>query len=208
MTQMNRTAAVVAACVLSMVLMGIAGGFGPAAPSGFGVEIAEQGKIQVELHDVELMDQDGNLLKFGTEVVGDRVAVLIPFYTNCTTSYPILIFIFTRLQNMLGERLNRDVVLISATVDPRNDSPARLKAFADKQKARPGWFFLSGDRNSLGQMLCGMNVLPSSNLEEHNHIPVTVVGSVKEGWRRFPGFPTPDQLLAQVDQVLAAAQAP
>jgi protein SCO1/2 len=180
----------------------VACGLSPAQASG--AAPADREKVQVELHDVELMDQNENRLKFRSEVIDDKVAVVIPFYTDCTTSYPILIFILTRLQDMLGDRLNRDVVLISVTVDPRTDNSVRLKAYAKQQKAKPGWFFLSGDRISLGQVLWGMGVLPSSNLEEHNHIPITMVGSVEGGWRKFHGFPSPDQLLAQVEKLLAA----
>jgi len=129
---------------------------------------------------------------------------VIPFYTTCPTAFPILIFILTRLQDMLGERLGKEVVLVSVTVDPRTDIPVRLKAYASKQKARPGWVFLSGDRNSLGQVLCGVGVLFSSKLEEHNHIPITIVGSPWGEWRRFHGFPTPEQLLGQLEEALAA----
>jgi protein SCO1 len=164
--------------------------------------------VKVELRDIELIDQDGGRVKFRSDVIGDRAAVVIPFYTTCTTTYPILIYIFTRLQDMLGERLGKDVVLVSVTVDPRTDVPVRLNAFARKQKAKPGWIFLSGDRNSLGQVLWGVGILLSSNLDEHNHIPISVVGSTRGEWRRFHGFPTPEQLMAQVEESVAARTSP
>lgn len=188
----------------------MAGGFNSAAlgASDTKTDPSKRETVKVELQDVELIDQDGGRVKFKSEVIGDRAAVVIPFYTTCTTAYPILIFIFTRLQDMLGERLGRDVVLVSVTVDPRTDIPVRLKAFAKKQKAKPGWVFLSGDRNSLGQVLWGVGVLFSSNLEEHNHIPITMVGSSRGEWRRFHGFPTPEQLMSQVEESLAAKSAP
>jgi protein SCO1/2 len=171
---------------------------------GAGSDASKDDHVKVELQDIELVDQDGGRVKFKSDVIGDRAAVVIPFYTTCTTAFPILIFIFTRLQDMLGERLGREVVLVSVTVDPRTDIPVRLKAFAKKQRARPGWVFLSGDRNSLGQVLWGVGVLFSSNLEEHNHIPITMVGSSWGEWRRFHGFPTPEQLMGQVEEALAA----
>jgi protein SCO1/2 len=185
--------------------------------SGFSSRVFAQGSnsdqqsnkeaINVKLHDLELIDQDGQRLKFRSDVIGDRVAVVIPFYTTCTTAYPILIFMFTRLQEMLGPRLGKEVVLVSISVDPRTDIPVRLKAFARRQKAMPGWVFLSGDRTNLGQVLWGVGVLFSSNLEEHDHIPITMVGSANGEWRRFHGFPSPEQVLAQVEEALAASRA-
>jgi protein SCO1/2 len=167
------------------------------------INIPERQTIKVKLHDLDLIDQDGSIAKFKSDIIGDRVAVIIPFYTTCTTAYPILVFIFTRLQVLLGERLGKDVVLISLTVDPRTDIPIRLKAFARRQKALPGWVFLTGERNNLGKVLWGTGAILSANLEEHDHIPITMVGSAGGQWRRFHGFPTPEQLLDQVEKELA-----
>jgi protein SCO1/2 len=160
--------------------------------------------VPVKLLDLELVDQDGGKVKFKSDVIGDRVAVIIPFYTTCTTAFPILIFMFTRLQETLGDRLGKDVVLVSVSVDPRTDIPVRLKAYARRQKAKPGWVFLSGDRNNLGQVLLGVGVLFSPNLEDHNHIPITLVGSAHSEWRRFHGFPSPEQILGEINRALPA----
>ncbi len=194
------------------------GGYGAdhvAAGSG-NIRIARQSSadsskrefVAAKLYDLELMDQDGNKVSFKNDVIGDKVAVIIPFYTNCPTAYPILIFILTKLQDMLGERLGKTVVLASVTVDPRTDTPMRLKAYAHRQKAKPGWIFLTGDSNNLGQVLCGVGALFSSSIEEHNHIPITIVGSARGEWRRFHGFPTPEQLLAQIEESLAKSRQP
>lgn len=161
-------------------------------------------QIKVKLYDLELVDQDGRKVKFESDIIGDKVAVIVPFYTTCTTNYPILIFCFTRLQNLLAEKLGKEVVLISVSVDPRTDIPIRLKSFAKRHSAKPGWYFLSGDQKNLGTILWGVGVLFSTNLEEHNHIPITIVGSTKGDWRRLHGFPSPDQVMNQINQILAA----
>lgn len=158
--------------------------------------------VAVALHDLELIDQDGRGVRFGTDVIGGRIAVVIPFYTTCPTSYPILIFTFKRVREMLGDRLGKDVVLVSVTVDPKTDTPARLKAYADRQRARSGWVFLTGERDRLGAVLQGLGLLSSTNIDEHNHIPVTVVGSVGGEWRRLHGFPSPDGLMALIGEML------
>jgi protein SCO1/2 len=172
--------------------------------TGSGQTVAETSgeAVQVALHDLELVDQDGKRVKFKSDVIGGRVAVIIPFYTACPTSYPILIFMFTRLQALLGDRLGKDVVLVSVSVDPSTDTPIRLKAYARRQKAKPGWVFLSGDGNNLGQVLWGAGLLHSSDIEEHNHIPVTLVGSAGSEWKRFHGFPSPEQVMAAVNRSL------
>lgn len=177
-----------------------------AAPPARGAAPEEVKRIGVTLEDRVLVNQDGRKVRFRSDVVGDRVTVLIPFYTTCTTSYPILVYTFTRLQELLGERLGKEVVLVSVSVDPRTDIPIRLKDFARRQRARPGWVFLTGDKTTLTMTLYGIGILFSQNLEDHNHTPFTIVGSARGEWKRFYGFPSPEMLLAQVDTLLSVPE--
>src|SRR6185295_2942926 len=41
---------------------------------------------------------------------------------------------------------DKDVVLVSITVDPEMDTPAQLKRYAEKLHAGPGWLFLTGSK--------------------------------------------------------------
>lgn len=166
----------------------------------------EAKNVVVELSDLELWDQDGKSLRFKSDVVGDRVAAIVPFYTNCTTAYPILIFVFGKLQELLGEQLGKEVVLISVSVDPRTDIPVRLKAFATRKKAKPGWEFVSGERSNLAKVLEGIGVqyIVGQSLDEHNHIPLTMVGDPRGTWKRFYGYPSPEVLFEEIKRLLAS----
>jgi protein SCO1/2 len=157
----------------------------------------------IELHDLQLVDREGKMVNFVRDVIMNKIAIVAPFYTTCTTSFPILIYIFSKLQDMLGDRLGRDVVLVSVSVDPKTDIPIRMDAYAKRHKAKAGWIFLTGDAKNLGRILYGMRILPVPNVEEHNHIPVTVVGRAGGEWRRFDGFPAPEQILSYLKASLA-----
>ncbi|MHC1742945.1 MAG: SCO family protein [Syntrophobacteraceae bacterium] len=169
---------------------------------------AEAKNADIELLDLELWDQDGKPVRFKSDVIGDRVAAIVPFYTNCTTAYPILIFVFGKLQELLGDHLAKDVVLVSVSVDPRTDIPVRLKAFASRKKARPGWVFVSGERNSLAKVLDGIGVqyIVGQSLDEHNHIPLTMVGDPRGEWKRFYGYPSPEVLLEEIKRLVASRE--
>ena len=164
--------------------------------------------VGVKLLDLELVDQDGKKVRFKSDVIGDRVAAIVPFYTTCTTAYPILIFIFTRLQEMLGDRLGKEVVLVSVSVDPKTDIPIRLKAFARRQKAKPEWLFLSGEMTTLSKVLAGIGIqyIVGQSVDEHQHVPLTLVGDARGEWKRFYGYPPPEVLMGQIDKSLAAKQ--
>lgn len=172
----------------------------PGLPSGAVAEGARA--LEAQLHDLPVVNQDGDRVLFKSEVVGDRLAVVIPFYTTCTTAYPILVFTFTRLQDLLGERLGREVVLVSVTVEPKIDTPVRMKGYARRQKAKPGWIFLGGEKQDLEKILFGIGVLPTENLVEHNHTPLTVIGGSEGQWQRFHGYPSPELLHSEILKLL------
>ena len=169
---------------------------------GSAVQAAGTQLDNVNLHDLPVIDQDGRSLKFKSEIVKDQLAVVIPFYTTCTTAYPILVFTFTRLQKMLGDQLGRDVILIAVSVEPKIDTPSRMKAFARRQKAKAGWTFLSGKRKNLEKILYGIGILPTENLVEHNHNPITIIGGAKTEWRRYHGFPSPELLKSEINKIM------
>lgn len=193
------------ACLLILVMLApLAIGY---SADGSKMGQAELKTVKVNLLDLELVDQDGKKVRFKSDVLGNRVVALVPFYTTCTTAYPILIYIFSRLQDMLSESLGKEVVLISVSVDPRTDIPVRLKAFSRRQKAKPGWVFLTGDMHSLSSVLAGVGIeyIVGQSLDEHNHVPLTLVGSDGGEWKRFYGYPPPDVLLNQIRNAMAGS---
>lgn len=68
------------------------------------------------------------------------------FFTECTTICPMLSAQMTRVQSALKqEKLNDKVLLLSHSVNPLEDTPAVLKAYADKLGADySNWNFVTG----------------------------------------------------------------
>ena len=160
--------------------------------------------VDIQLHDLELLTQDGKRVKFKSDVIGDKLVAITFIYTFCTTVCPIYNAIFTQLQDLLGERQGRDVILISLSLDPTRDIPRRMKREARKFKAKPGWFYLTGKKQNVDQVLRGMDAYFADFVE---HPPMALIGDGKTGtWRRFNGFPRPAQLLAMIDELKAARE--
>jgi protein SCO1/2 len=155
---------------------------------------ATQGKaVEVELLDLALVDQDGRKVRFKSDVIGDRLVIIDTFYTTCDTICPILSALFVNLQHKLGSRLGRDVVLVSISVDPGIDIPARLKKYAKRHGARPGWIFLTGGKRSVDRVLRGIGAYVRDYTQ---HAPAILVGDGKHGgWTRYYEFPKPDLVL-------------
>ncbi|HSB73902.1 MAG TPA: SCO family protein [Candidatus Methylomirabilis sp.] len=153
----------------------------------------------VRLHDLDLLDQDGKRMKFKTDVVKDRLVVIDTIYTTCPVVCPILSATFANVQQALGDRLGKGVFLISITVDPATDVPPRLKAYAERWEAKPGWIFLTGQKSTVDLVLQGLGVYSADYTD---HPPTILVGDVRRGeWTRFYGFATPEQILTKVKEL-------
>ena len=155
----------------------------------------------VDLLDMALVDQNGAEMKFVSDVIGDRIVVMDFIYTSCTTVCPVISAVFGQVQNKLGDQLGDDVVLVSVSVDPVRDTPQRLKAYAAKHSAKPGWIWLTGSKSTMDKVLDGLGAY-SPNFEDHP--AMVLVGDGRSGeWSRFFGFPSPDRLMEQVNALQA-----
>ena len=159
----------------------------------------------IHLPDVRLTTQFGKEVSLRDDVVGDRIVIIDFVYTSCTTICPVLSAILGQLQEGLGERLGEDVVMISLTVDPLRDTPERLKAYSEKHHARDGWVWLTGDKQTVDEVLQAMGAY-TPNFEDHPSM--MLVGDRNSGeWSRFLGFPGSGNIMEKIDELSAARNA-
>jgi protein SCO1/2 len=157
---------------------------------------------RVALADTLLLDQDGRRLRFKSDVVGERIVIVDFIYTTCTTVCPVVSATLAQVQGQLGARLGRDVALLSVTVDPVRDTPARLKDYGARLGAGPGWSWLTGAKPQVDEVLKAFGAY-TPNFADHP--PLVLVGDAKTGqWLRFYGFPSAEQLVKAVAELTAA----
>jgi len=117
--------------------------------------------VVVRLHD------DRNALFYNDLIHGKTVMI------NCiaTTNQQSLRVCanLARVQDVLGNRLGRDLFMYSITVDPEHDTPRVLKAFAEKHRARPGWMFLTGERAVTELLRSRLFVNQGGHVVNHDH---------------------------------------
>lgn len=150
--------------------------------------------------DIRLTNQDGQEMRLYSDLIQDRIVVIDVMFTACTGACPVMSNTFAKLQDRLGERLGKDVYLISISVDPVNDTPARLKEFAARFKARPGWFFLTGPRENVETALRKLGQYVE-NREAHQAL--FLIGNDRTGlWKKAFGLAKPEEIFPVVDSVL------
>ncbi len=95
-------------------------------------------KPKMVIPDVEVLDQHGNALHFYTDLIKDKTVAINFIFTNCTTICPPLAATFARLQKEMGDKVGKDVHLISISVDPLTDTPERLESMGRQVQSRSG----------------------------------------------------------------------
>lgn len=155
----------------------------------------------VKLADTLLQDQDGRSLRLASDVVGDKLVVVTFVFTHCTDTCPTVSHTFAQLQDKLGALLDQRVRLVSLSVDPARDTPARMKDYAALFDAKPGWLWLTGDAANVRAALQSFGVHVT---KPGNHPAQVLVGDPRSGrWTRLYDVDNAQQLFAKVNELLA-----
>jgi protein SCO1 len=161
---------------------------------------AETKRPKMEIPDVAVLDQHGNKLNFYTDLIKDKTVAINFIFTNCTTICPPLAATFQRLQREMGERVGKDVHLISISVDPVTDTPERLKAWGAKFKAGPGWTFVTGEKQEMDKLLTALGAAVS---KREDHTPALIIGNDSKGvWTRTYGLAKIPQIMDVIEEVM------
>ena len=135
--------------------------------------------------DVVLVNQDGKKVKL-TSLINSGKPVMLDFiYGTCTTICPVLSAGFTNLQNRFGRDAAK-VQLISITIDPEYDTPAAMKDYLRRFRAKPGWDFLTGSREDIDRVMRAFDAYVSNKMA---HYPLTLLKAPdSDQWIRIYGM--------------------
>ncbi|HEV2801262.1 MAG TPA: SCO family protein [Pyrinomonadaceae bacterium] len=159
----------------------------------------------LKIPDTVVYNQHGQKLNFYTDLVRGKTVAINFIFTTCTTICPPLTATMRRVQQELGERVGRDIELISVSVDPTTDVPARLKEFSAKFKAAPGWTFVTGSKPEIDQLL---KALGASAADKNDHTPMMLIGNDAAGyWTRTYGLSPASTLVKVVNEAASKSKA-
>ncbi len=91
-----------------------------------------------------LTTHEGKKVRFYDDLLKDKIVLINFMYVKCEGVCPGITANLAKLQNILGNRLGRDIFMYSFTLKPEEDTPAVLRRYAEAFKVRKGWSFLTG----------------------------------------------------------------
>ena len=93
--------------------------------------------------------------------------------------------------------------MVSISLDPLQDIPERLKAYARHFMAGPEWQFLAG---SEADSIAVQQAFGVYDIDMLNHVPVTFLRIMPDKpWVRLSGLVTPDELLSEFRYLVSIA---
>jgi protein SCO1/2 len=153
-----------------------------------------------QLPDVVLLDQDGRSVRFYSDLVKGKAVAINFIYTSCVSFCSMQGERFARLQDLLGPKLGAEVTLISISIDPENDTPAKLKQWADRLNARDGWALLTGDKQEVDTLV---KAITGDIARKGMHSLEVYIGHPDKGsWVRAYSLAEDSRLKKHIDDVL------
>ncbi|RMH16142.1 MAG: SCO family protein [Acidobacteria bacterium] len=150
--------------------------------------------------DVPLINQDGEPMRLYSDLLRGRTVVVNAFFTSCTGVCPVMGQKLKAIQERFADHLGKDLALISISVDPETDTVPKLKAYAERMGAKPGWYFLAGDKANVDQALYKLGQYVE---DKEAHTNIMIIGNEATGlWVKAFGLKPAPELIDVVQQVL------
>jgi protein SCO1/2 len=148
--------------------------------------------------NLPVVTQDGKVLRFYDDLIKDKIVVISFIFTSCKDICPITTSRLAQIEEKLGESVGRDIFIYSITVDPENDTPERMKKYAEAFHAGSGWLFLTGKLADIRAINGKFGERMRSLTEHRNEI---VLGNDATGeWQR-------DNVFGDLDRVVTSIRA-
>ena len=152
--------------------------------------------------NILLLTQEGKQVRFYDDLVKGKTVLVNFIYTGCEKSCSATTANLARMHRLLGDRIGRDLVLLSISLDPTVDRPAKLKEYAARFGQFQGWYFLTGnevDIDDLRRKLGLYDLDATLDADKTQHTGIVVIGNdVTNRWSSMPALMDPRQLARTV----------
>ena len=190
MPDMNRRKllATLAVAPLAVGVVGQAAG----AENKFKVAESTREKLQKRYFpNFELTTHEGKKVHFYDDLIKDKIVVINFMYVKCQGVCMPVTMNLKKVQNLLGDRMGRDIFMYSITLKPEEDTPQELKRYVRAHKIKRGWTFLTGkpdEINTLRRSLGFKDAKVKLDRDLTNHTGMVKYGNeAHQWWAMFPG---------------------
>jgi protein SCO1 len=147
-----------------------------------------------EVPDVTVIRQNGRSASFIKELNDGRPVIMNFIFASCSAICPMLSHVLSKVQTKLGKN-SRKVHFVSISIDPENDTPTKLNAYAKKFGAGSAWDFYTG---TMEASIAIQKAFDAYRGDKMNHTSVILMRAAPgKSWLRLEGFASPDAVIRE-----------
>lgn len=150
--------------------------------------------------NVSLTTHDGATVRLYDDLLRGKAVAINAIYTSCKDECPLETARLVQLQRLLGDRVGQDIFFYSISIDPRRDTPAVLRAYAEKFGVGPGWLFLTGTESDIKLVTRKLGLSRRNDAANRDgHQPILMLGNEPAGqWQRASAVASPKYLATTI----------
>ena len=147
-------AAVAAAATAGIAALAVIPDSSDAPKKGGFTQLSSAERRRNRFLNVPLTTHEGREVRFYDDLIKGKTVLLNVMYTVCTAEAicPLGTANLVEVQRILGPRVGKEVFMYSITLDPVNDTPGVLKSYAKAFGVKPGWEFLTGEKEDIERL--------------------------------------------------------
>jgi protein SCO1/2 len=152
--------------------------------------------------NIPLLTQEGRPVRFYDDLVRGKTVLINFIYTSCQKSCSPTTANLALVHGLLGDRVGRDLFLLSISLDPAVDRPKTLKEYATRFGQFQGWYFLTGNEREIEELRRKLGLYdldPVLDADKTQHAGIVIVGNDSTNrWSSLPALMDPRQLAQTV----------
>jgi protein SCO1/2 len=151
-----------------------------------------------KMPDVSIVRHDGKKLSFIKELDDGRPVIMNFIFASCSAICPMLSHVFSKVQDKLTKK-GQKFHLVSISIDPENDTPAKMMEYAHKFEAGSNWDFYTGTIETSIAIQKAFNAYRGDKM---NHSSVILMRAAPgKSWLRLDGFMSPDEVIHEYGEL-------
>ena len=157
------------------------------------------GDTNFTIPDVEVLDQEGRKRAFFSDLVEGQVVAINFIFTRCQSVCPVSGAYFGKTLELAKENPKHKVRFISISLDPANDTPEKLKEWAQRFGHDSNWSLVTGAPGRINELLKAFGAFTA---DKEDHAPLVLVGSEPQRkWKLVQGFTSPKTIWNQLSSL-------
>ena len=159
--------------------------------------------VDYRVPDVWQVRDDGRRVRLVQEIDDGRPVVLNFVFTTCPGICPMMSQVFSQFQERAGAERER-MHMVSISIDPEEDTPARLRVYAKRFSAGSQWQHYTG---TVADSVALQKAFDVYRGDKMSHDPLTLIRAAPGSpWVRVEGLASADEVLKQYRSALTTAR--